>query len=31
MSKDKGDIYTKFRADVVAELVEYLEEDFAEE
>ena len=31
MSKDKGDIYTKFRADVVAELVEYLEEDFEEE
>ena len=29
--KDDGDIYTKFRADIVAELVEYLEEDFEEE
>jgi len=30
-SKTEGDIYTKFRADIVAELVEYLEEDFDEE
>ena len=29
--KDGGDIYTKFRADIVAELVEYLEEDFEED
>ena len=31
MTKDKRDIYTKFRADLVHELVEYLEQDFEEE
>ena len=29
--KSDGDIYTKFRADLVAELVDYLEEDIDEE
>ena len=29
--KEGGDIYTKFRADLVAELVDYLEEDIDEE
>ena len=29
--KDGGDIYTKFRADLIAELVDYLEEDIDEE
>ena len=29
--KDDGDIYTKFRADLIAELVDYLEEDIEEE
>ena len=30
-TKDKKDIYTKFRADLIAELVDYLEEDIDEE
>ena len=30
-SKGEDDIYTKFRADLVAELVDYLEEDIDEE
>jgi len=30
-SKSEGDIYTKFRSDLIAELVEYLEEDIDEE
>ena len=29
--KNDGDIYTKFRADLIAELVDYLEEDIEEE
>ena len=29
--KDDGDVYTKFRADLIAELVDYLEEDIDEE
>ena len=29
--KEGGDIYTKFRADLIAELVDYLEEDIEEE
>ena len=29
--KSDGDVYTKFRADLVAELVDYLEEDIEEE
>ena len=30
-TKDDGDIYTKFRPDLIAELVDYLEEDIEEE
>ena len=31
VNEDKKDVYTKFRGDIVVELIEYLEGDYEEE